>query len=184
MRYIFGFLIAIGLSILLVVLLMSGGKKGAPHAQSKTLINYADSDAQVSMLIDGPINADPQHHQVLVTVNKNNVTYEHIEGYQGHAVDTRIYSNNEAAYDAFLHALMRVGFTLGNNNPTLRDGDGYCPGGDRYTFKLTQDGATIEKYWNTSCNNTKTYLGNTNLTMSLFEAQVPNFDGLTQNIPL
>lgn len=184
MRYIVGIFIALGLSILLIVLLMTGGKKGAPQAQNKQLIDYAQTDAQVSMLINGPINADSQHQQILITVNNQNVTYEHIQGYQGHAVDTRIFANNEAAYDAFLHALQRVGFTMGNNDPALRDSLGYCPAGTGYTFKLTQDGDIIQSYWNTSCNQTKTYLGNTDLTIQLFQAQVPNFGGLTQNISI
>jgi hypothetical protein len=184
MRYIIGLFIAIGLGILLLVLLLGGGKKDAPHAQNKILVDYASSDSQVSMLVDGPINAESEHDQILITVDSGNVTYEHIIGYEGHAVDTKVYENNEEAYDAFLHGLMRIGFTHGDNSPELKDGGGWCPAGNRYYFELTEGDTTIQRYWNTSCNNTKTYLGNTPLTISLFEAQVPDFDKLTKNVRL
>lgn len=183
-RYIFGLLVAFGLIITLIVLLLTGGKKSGPEAHTKSLVDYASTNAQVSLLIDGPINADSLHNQVLITVDNTNVTYEHIKGYQGDAVSTKLFANNEPAYDAFLHALMRVGFSLGDNNPALRDYQGWCPTGNRYIFKLSQDGKTIQQYWNTSCNHTKTYLGNTGLTIQLFQAQVPDYSGLTHDIPL
>ncbi|HVX57204.1 MAG TPA: hypothetical protein VHA37_05720 [Candidatus Saccharimonadales bacterium] len=182
-RYIISFFVTLGLIALLIILLLSGGNKPkTPGGQ--TLPSYASTDAQVSVLIDGPINADSLHNQILITVDNTNVTYEHLTGYDGTSVDTRVYSNTEAAYDAFLHALYHAGFTEGNNDPKLRDESGYCPTEDRYIFELTQDNNTLERYWNTTCNHTKTYEGDTGLTLRLFKAQVPDYNALTQNIAL
>ncbi len=185
MRYFIGLIITLGLLVLLIVLLLSGGgSKSKPKVASKPLYEYASTDAQVILTIDGPINAESDHEQIRITVDNGDVTYEHIQGYQGNAVDTRLYSNNQDAYDAFLHALMRVGFTYGRNDSALRDESGYCPLGDRYIFELKQDGKNLERYWNTSCDHTKTYLGGTDITLKLFKAQVPGYKDLTKDINL
>lgn len=180
MRYFIGLLITLGLFILLLVLIITGGSKPGP--KSKNLVDYASTDAQVSMTIDGPVNADSLHEQVRVTVDSTNVAYEHIKGYQNNVVDTKLFANNENAYDAFLHALQHAGFTQGDKRPELGGDSGWCATGDRYIFELTQDGKTLERYWDTSCGNPKTYLGNTELTLTLFQAQVPGYVDLTQNI--
>lgn len=184
MRYVIGIFIALGLIAILIILLINGGGKSGNTPAAKPLYDYASTDAQVSLTIDGPINADSIHEQVRITVDNTNVTYEQIQGYQGTAVNTKIYANNTDAYDAFLHALMRVGFTQGDNNPALKDGSGYCATGEHYTMELTEDDNTLESYWNTSCNNTKSYLGNIGLTLRLFKAQVPDYDQLTKNLSL
>ena len=184
MRYIVGILVALGLVVLLIVLLVNGGGKSSPHPVTKKLYDYASTDAQVSLTIDGPINAESLHQQVRITVDNTDVTYEQLKGYQGNVVNTQIFANNEDAYNAFLHALYHAGFSLGSNNPALKDESGYCPTGDRYIFEMTQDGNTLERYWSTSCGNIKTYEGSTSLTLTLFQAQVPNYSGLTENVQL
>ena len=184
MRYFIGLIVTLGLLVLLIVLLINGGGSKPNTSGPKPLYSYASTDAQVSMTIDGPINADSLHEQVRITVDNANVTYEHIHGYQGNVVDTRIYANNQDAYNAFLHALYHAGFARGDNNPALKDESGYCAVGDRYIFELTQDGNTLERYWTTSCGNTKTYMGSANLTLTLFKAQVPDYTTLTSNIQL
>jgi hypothetical protein len=183
MRYFIGFLITVGLIILLIVLLFGGHGKPKARVTPKSLESYASTDAQVSMLIDGPINAS-QHEQVQVTVNNESVTYENLTGYNGNVATTQTFSNTEASYDAFLHALAQAGFTSGNTSKALSDEQGYCPTGNRYVFELTQDDKTLERFWATSCGKPKTYLGNQNLTVTLFQRQVPNYERLTQGILL
>jgi hypothetical protein len=184
MRYFIGLLVTLGLFILLIILLMGGGNKGGTPSRPKTLTDYANTDAQVIMTIDGPVNADSLHNQIRITVDKTNVTYEHIKGYQGDVVKTKLYANNEDAYDVFLHALLHAGYDRGSNDPALKDDRGWCATGDRYIFELVQNGKTLQRYWDTTCHNTHTYEGSTSLTTTLFEAQVPNYDGLTENIQL
>jgi hypothetical protein len=184
MRYIIGFLIALGLIVLLIILLIGGGNKSGHKPTGKLLYEYASTDAQVSLTVDGPVNADSLHNQIRITVDNANVTFEQIKGYQDTVVNTKLYANNTDAYDAFLHALMRIGFTQGDNDPALKDESGYCAAGDRYIVELTDGDDTLERYWSTSCDNTKTYLGNMSLTLSLFQAQVPDYDKLTANIDL
>jgi hypothetical protein len=184
MRYFLAFAATLGLVFLVLVLLFrGGGSPKLPHTGKSTL-SYATTDAQARLTIDGPVNADQNHQIVQITVGKDLVTYQQIQGYQGHAVNTLTFANNENAYANFLLALARAGFTNGSNDPSLQDERGYCPLGDRYIFQFTQDGTDIERYWATNCGNPKTYLGNLNLTLDLFQAQVPNYSVLAGGLDL
>lgn len=184
MRYFIGFLVALGLIILIIVLLINGGGKSKAPSTSRKLTSYATTDAQVSMTIDGPVNAVSLHQQVRITVDRDDVTYQQITGYDGEVVNTRIFANTQSAYNVFLNALARAGFTSGNNNPDLRNELGRCPLGSRYIFELNQDDKNLQRYWSTSCGGIKTYLGSTSLTLTLFKAQVPGYQSLTSGLVL
>jgi hypothetical protein len=184
MRYFIGFLVTIGLIIILIILLFTGGGKSKVPSTTKTLDSYASTDAQVGLTIDGPINAISEHEQVRITVDRSNVIYEHIKGYDGQVVDTQIFANSENSYNVFLHALLHAGFTRGDNTPALRDERGYCATSNRYIFELKQGNDNLERYWATDCGNPKTYLGLLNLTITLFQAQVPAYENLTESLQL
>lgn len=184
MRYYIGFLIAIGLAIVLILLLFAGGGKPKsvvsirhPH----TLNSYASTDAEVSLTVDGPINADSLHQSYKVSVSNSEVNYEQFQGYNGTLVSSTSYANNENAYYAFLSALTVAGFTSGNRNPALSDNTGRCPLGTRTNYRLMQDGQTLENFWSSSCGG-GTFLGNRGLTTQLFRAQFPQFGKLTKTI--
>lgn len=179
MRYFFGFLLTIGLIILLIVLIFHGGNKSKVPTTSRSLISYVDTGSEVSMTIDGPINAVSLHKQLKVTVDRDNVTFDEFKGYDGEVANSKTYENTQSAYNAFLHALSRAGFTNGDTSKGLSDETGLCPLGSRYVFKLTQNGEDLERFWTTSCGGTKTYLGNFNMTTTLFQLQVPDYNKLT-----
>lgn len=194
MRYFIGFLITIGLLILLVVLLLTGGHGGNDNKQIQTtgekprtvsqLAAYADTDVVAQLIVDGEINSDQQHTALRVTVGREQVTYEQIQGYQGTVVNEQTFANNQSAYSNFLYAIGRAGFTLGDSNPRLANEKGYCPLGHRYTLQLLDGNHQIQRYWATNCGNSipSTFKGNLNLTLNLFELQVPNYNDLISNI--
>lgn len=182
MRYFIGFLVTVGLIIVLIILLFSGGEKSKVPNTTKTLTDYASTDAQVSMTIAGPINAVSEHQELRVIVDRNNVTYQQIAGYDSEVVNTQIFTNTDSAYDAFLHALQHAGFTRGDNTPALRDDVGYCSTGQRYIFELDENDKNLQRYWASSCGKPKTYLGALNLTLTLFKAQVPGYENLTSSL--
>ena len=186
MRYFIGFLITIGLIILLIVLLFTGG--GGDNAKkpknTMALSDYASTDAVARLTIDGPIVADQNHQAIRITVGQDDTTYEQIQGYQGTVVKQQSFVNNQEAYSNFLYALGHAGFTKGDNNKDLANEKGYCPTGNRYIFELIDGGNDVERYWATSCSKPKTYKGNLSLTLTLFRAQVPNYNDLTQKLNL
>jgi hypothetical protein len=182
MRYFVAFMIALGLLFLVVFLLFHSGSKPKVQLTPKTLDSYATTDAEAVLTIDGPINAAQNHQQVRITVSRDDVTFEQLQGYDGNVVNMQSYANTENAYTVFLFSLAHAGFTKGDNNPALSDERGFCALGDRFIFQLQQDGQDIERYWSTSCGNSKTYLGSPSLTINLFQAQVPDYSKLTQDI--
>jgi hypothetical protein len=184
MRYFITFIAMLGLLFLLLFLLLHGGGKPKVSTTNKTLISYANTDAQAQLTIDGPINADQIHTAVRITVDQNQVRYEQIKGYQNTIVNQQSFDSNQDAYANFLAALQHAGFTLGATTAVLKDERGYCPLGNRYIFELNQDGNQLERYWATSCGTPKTYNGVLTLTLDLFQAQVPGYSQLTQNLGL
>ena len=177
MRYFIGFLVTIGLLILLIVLLFNSNNKSNVPSTSKSLVSYANTNAEVSFMLDGPTNADQIHERILITVNQFIVTYQQQQGYDGNVVNQQQFSNNQNAYTAFLNALQGAGFTLVPNEEQQ-----YCALGNRYVFQLNQGNTQLERYWATSCMGLHTYNGAVNETVTLFEAQVPNYTTLTTGL--
>ena len=185
MRYFIGFLVTIGLIVLLIVLLITH-HSGPTPATKAPLISFSNSDTVVKTTIDGPINDPADHRQVQITVGRNNTTFQLLQGYDGNPLNTQTYPMTENAYDSFLHALQHAGYQLGNDTSTKTE-SGYCPEGSRYVFEIIQNGKDLERYWYTSCGGGRipsTFKGNTNLILQLFQAQVPGYNQLVENTNL
>jgi hypothetical protein len=177
MRYFVGFIVTIALIIILIVMLAGGGGKKAPVPKTgKLLYEYAHTDAEVKLTVDGPVNYDKTHQRVEISVTRSAVTYSQINDYTGTISSAQSFPNSEPAFDDFLHALYHSGFTLGDMSKALQDEKGLCPQGDRYVYELKQDGKQLERFWATSCGKPKSFLGNSGTVNELFKAQVPNYD--------
>jgi hypothetical protein len=187
MRYILWFLAVIGLIIILIILLFGHGVKSTKSASitPQELLSYSsNSNSEVRATIDGPINANQDHQSVQITVNQNDVTYDQLTGYEGQVVNQQTFSSNQPAYAVFLHALNVAGYTEGNSSSSLSDERGYCATGERYIFEVINNGKDVSRFWSTSCGNPRSYNGSLDLTLTLFENQVPNFGTLTQNLQI
>ena len=180
MRYFMGFLIAIGLIVLIFVIILKGGSHNSGQPQID-LNSYATTSATAQLTLDGPITSDKTHQSYQISVGRDQVTFQLMQGYEGKVVSSKTYDSNANAFGVFLRALSLAGFTKGNNDPKLTDERGYCATGDRYIFELTQGADTIERYWATSCGSQGTYKGNVLQTLSLFQKQVPDYNNLTGN---
>lgn len=186
MRYFVGFIITIGLIIVLILMLFGGGSKDKTKLPKspKTLDSYSTTNAEVRMTVDGPINADQEHRKIQISVTKDEVTYKRFSGYEGQVTKTKRYQNNQNAYANFLRALAIAGFTRGSLDEQLKDERGHCALGRRYVFELNQGDKQIERFWATSCGGAKTYLGGFGITTQLFEAQIPDFNEVNSGIGL
>jgi len=180
MRYFIGFLVTIGLIVLIIVLLVSGGGSKAPTVKPLNLADYTQTNSTAQLIIDGPINADQSHHEAKITVDANNVTAIFYNGYQDTVLRSQTYANNQTAYAVFLHDLQHSGFTAYDSKIT-RDERGYCPQGRRYILSFTSDGKELRRSWATSCGNSvpRSYPGTVQPILSLFRAQVPDYAKLT-----
>lgn len=183
MRIFTFFIIAIALIVLILVIIIKSITSGPPKS-TIDLNSYANTGAVAQLLIDGPVNADQAHQQIQISVGNTNTQFQILSGYQGQVSQSKTFANNTSAFAVFLHALNLAGFTKGNTDPKLSDDRGYCPDGDRYVFTLSQGADTIQRYWATSCGGQGTYGGDVNLTLDLFQKQVPDYQDLSADVVL
>src|SRR4030081_3827701 len=98
MRYFAGFLVAIGLLVVVFILVLKGFSHSGSKTPQVTLSNYASTDAVMQLTIDGPLTADEQHQGLRIIVGQNNNTIQTYRGYQNDVTSTKSYPSNEAAY--------------------------------------------------------------------------------------
>jgi hypothetical protein len=182
MRYVIGFLVSIGLLILVFVLIFRGGGDPAPTpGAAARLVDYANTTTTVQFIDDYPVTADQTHRQSVTTVGRDEVTFSYESGYEGTVIRSQSYANNPQAYANFLRALQLNGFTKGENVEQLRDERGYCANGHRYIFEIKDGSRTIQRLWSTSCGKIGTFQGQTAAVRSLFRKQVPDYNKLISN---
>lgn len=186
MRYLLSFLFVIGLVILAFILVISSLHGGSTPIVKHPLVNYASTDTQVQLQIDGPINADQLHYELQMTVGANLSQIELEQGYQGTVIKSQSYANNPSSYAEFLRALDFSGFTKGNTSSKAdNDPTGYCAGGDRYTYEIiSPTGSNIEHFWSTSCGGQGTFEGNAPAILDLFSSQMPDYENLVNSTDL
>jgi hypothetical protein len=184
MRYILGFLISIGLLILVFVMIFRGGGNApAPNVPAQ-LVDYANTNVTVQFIDDYPVNADQTHRQLTTTVGRDVVTFAVESGYQGTVLREKSYNNNPTAYANFLRALQIAGYNSANTDPALRDERGYCPTGHRYIMLIKDNERTVQRLWSTSCGNIGSFKGRIDTVRTLYLKQVPDFNELTRGVQL
>ncbi|SRR5581483_1965689 len=183
-RYFIGFLLAVGLIVVVVILIikaLTGTHKGPTPLD---LPSYANGDVRVRLTIDSSVTAPDTHHDVVLTVGSNQSSLMITKGYDSEVVSMKNYQMTSSAYGVFLKSLAYNGFTKGNNDPNLADERGHCAQGDRYIYEVIDgSGNDLERYWYTSCG-TGTFKGNISAVRTLFVHQFPDYSTQTQNINL
>jgi hypothetical protein len=175
MRFIIGFLIAIGILIFVFVLIFRGG--GGEERRTVTpMVDYANTSTYMQYTHEGPINAEQAHDRIRITVSNQESSIEVFKGYQGNLVATRSYRNNALAYSDFLRGLELAGYRQGNPDKALADYRGFCPQGSRYVFSIKDGQSDTQQYWSTTCGGTQTFQGQTQIVRNLYLAQIPDYD--------
>ena len=185
MRYFLGFLIAIGLLALVIILVVKGlSNNKTLGPQPKPLSSYSNTDSVAGLLISGPIVADQNYEQVQININQVSSQINIINGYLGTVVNTKTFENNPSAYSAFLSALQGSGFNLGNTSYKYKTPVGFCSFGNSYTYTFINGGNTIFDYWATTCGGQGNFKGSIGNVNQLFEAQIPNFSTILADTSL
>jgi len=186
MRYIVGLLLGIGLIVLTFILIFKAFSGGGDTPQDKAinLNDYATTSAIVRYTVDGVTNSDQIHNKIRITVSKDTVLYEQIQGYEGKLVNSKTYPNNSQSYGTFLRALDLAGFQ--NGNKSFDDDErGYCPSGKRYIYEAIDGGDTLSRWWSSSCSKSIGSLkGNASTIRNLFQRQVPDYSKVTIGVKL
>lgn len=176
MRYVVGFLVSIGLVILVIVLIVRGFSGDGAKPSQTPLSDYANTEVQVRLTVDGPIVADSEHNAYRITVGQNNAMVETFRGYESSLIDMRSYENNPVSYVNFLKALDLAGFTNGVKQPGGSDERGVCAIGNRYIMEIINGSSRIQRFWTTSCRGGGTFRGANQEVRRLFRTQIPTND--------
>ncbi|MEK7153054.1 MAG: hypothetical protein AAB834_03840 [Patescibacteria group bacterium] len=175
MRYFLGFLASIGLIILVFVLILRGFGGDSTKAPQDPLSEYANTDAVVSMTVDGPIIAEQQHQAYRISIGRSETRIETLQGYEYEAIETKTYENNREGFTNFLRAIDIEGYTRGaaEADSQAQDERGVCATGRRYVFEIMSGTSQVQRYWSTSCGSQGTFKGNAEQIKSLFDRQIP-----------
>lgn len=183
-RYFIGFLLAVGLIVVVVILIikaLTGTHKGPTPLD---LPSYANSDVRVQLTIDGPVTSPDTHNDIIMTVGSSQSSLMITKGYDSEVVSMKNYPMTTSAYAVFLKALAYNNFTKGTNDPALADERGHCAQGDRFIYEVIDgSGNDLQRYWYTTCN-TGTFKGSVSAIRSLFTKQFPDYGTQTQNVNL
>jgi hypothetical protein len=182
MKYFLGFLAVVALIVAVFILVLKGFSSGTPKDKIN-LADYATSNTVVSILVDGPINADQQHQSYRITIGRDANVIEVMQGYDYHVVRAQTYASNSEAYTNVLKALQTMGFTKGNADPKRADPRGACPTGNRITYRIETGNQDVEKYWATTCGG-GTFAGQASNVRALFIRQIPDFNKITAGLLL
>jgi len=183
-RYFIGFLLAVGLIVVVVILIikaLTGTHKGPTPLD---LPSYANSNVRVQLTIDSPVTSPDTHNDIILTVGSDQSSLMITKGYDSEVVSMKNYPMTASAYGVFLKALSYNGFTQGNSSPSLADERGHCAQGDRYIYEVIDgNGNDLQRYWYSSCN-TGTFKGNGPAVRGLFIKQFPDYGTQTQDVNL
>jgi hypothetical protein len=190
MKFFIGTVVIIFLILIGTVLLLSrrGGNSSPQGSTGKpvpvVITDYAGSSSEVSITTDGRIVDEDRHRAIRVTVSPTVRKIEIIQGYSGKVIDSRVYSNDKAAYEAFMYALKTANYTRELAKPKVTDDKGACPTGRRYYYELRDNAELIKRLWSTSCGDVGTFAGNGTLIRSLFKQQIPDYGKITAKVSL
>ncbi len=169
-------LITVGMIWLVAVLIgnaLSPKTAKTTTTQKTALVSYADTDTVVSMYIDGPVESDLSHEALRISVTKNQVKVELINGYEGKIARQDVFENNPVSYAAFLDSLDKAKFDRTVSSSISADERGYCPLRNRFIYRLDNGSTELVRAWTSSCG-MGNYTGDSSLTRRLFIDQVPD----------
>jgi hypothetical protein len=188
MKYFIGFLVSVGLIVLVVVLVIRGlsGGSDAKTTTQAPLSDYASTSSVVQLTVAGPIVGDTQYQSYKITVGRDQTSIETRKGYESNVVDQRTYSNNQESYTSFLRALEVAGFNKGDSKSPNKDERGMCSAGDRFVMQIVNGSSDVQRFWSTNCGRLGNFKGDTDEVRRLFDNQIPSpdFSKLTSSLRL
>jgi hypothetical protein len=184
MKYLIGLLVTIVVIIFIIIKLLTGGGGGVAQKPAP-LSDYADMDTTMRYTVQNPTQATETHREIQITVGRDSSEIIIYKGYNSDVLTRKTYPMTEAAYSDFLRGLMiSGGYTDGNPDKSLSDESGYCSTGDRYVYEVVDGSGDVKQhFWSTSCGE-KTFRGNVPVVQEMFQAQIPDYDTMTDDIIL
>jgi hypothetical protein len=185
-------LIVVGVILLFIVMIIFVIARGGESPQQKTevakqtsLVDYADTTTEMRFTVEGKVNARENHRVIQIHVGRDYRSITIFEGYQGTVLRQQSYLNDRNAYNTFLAAINNQGYTKTREAARGVDSQGACALGRRFRYDIIEGSDTKQSLWSTSCRNADgTFAGRSTQVRQLFEAQIPNYNELTNGIQL
>ncbi len=174
MKAIFAFLGFVVLVIFVVVLVARGGNDTPDVEPAPQLAEAASSDATFRLTELGPITAEEDHFRVEIAVSRDNREIVVYQGYNNLVVASQRFSNSQAAFEEFLSALDRAGYT-NSRNTNYESEAGLCPTRSRFVFTSDQFDEEFRR-WTTECREKGNFGGDFSTNQLLFENQIPELN--------
>ena len=188
MKYYFGIIAVIIMLFIGVKLAFPGTSSKSttksPISVKKRLSDYSSTNAEVSVTVEGPVVGHEVHSAIRIIVARDERRVEIINGYNNLIVKSKIYDNNQTAFDVFLHALEYDSYTA-EVKPKIIDDTGVCATGTKYIYELKNTGNkdTDKRLWSVSCGAGIGNAGNKGqLVRALFQKQIPDFGTVSQGL--
>lgn len=174
------FLISLGVVLLIIfsiVIFNRGGSKTVTTGRKPvSLMSYAPNDsASVQFSVEGPINAIENHRTTTISVSPNTRNVTVYTGYQGQVLTSKTYPNDTKSYSAFLAALNRAAFTKERPLAKGISSVSVCPTASRNHYLIVDNNKDVMDLWSATCV-TGSFAGSVQLTTTLFQAQIPNYN--------
>lgn len=167
-------------------LIFNSGSGSSTTSSTTTLqdavLNTA-GNRSVRWTVRGPIVADENFQSYQITASPTERTYTVFTGYLDAVTSQKTYTNNERAYDEFVHALINAGITNTRSTPS-DDLRGVCAtGGIAYTFETLTDSQGDQLLWGSTCSQSKGTIAADALKIhALFTNQTPDFKPLFTSV--
>jgi hypothetical protein len=173
---VLGILIIVGLVSALTALgraIFGGSSSNSSNNIARESLLTNTFEMSVEMVVRGPITADENFSTVSTSISSSSREVTYYNGYSLYEVEKIELPNTFRAYDEFIYALDKAGFTNGTSSADNSDTRGVCATGSLYEFRIKKNDSIIKTLWTTSCKADKgTLKANIQPIHNLFTAQV------------
>lgn len=149
-----------------------------------SLAASADTELVTRVTTYGKIINEEDYRSIRISVSRNKRTLEVMAGYNNVVTERKTYKNNQAAFESFLLALEKQGFTKSREGVT-DDERGYCASSTRIVYEVLGNIDNQQRLWSASCaKKHQTFDGDSSDVQKLFKAQIPDYSDLTRGVKL
>lgn len=191
-RYIFGVIFIFLLTLGVLLFFVDGPKSQTQketkvddnQKQAKRLTDYAGSNTSRVVLIEqGKLVGDDSYKSIRITISRDRRSVEVLDSYSLRVEKSQEFSNSQVAYETFLHALDKAGYT-NTQGDTKSDERGVCPTGNRYVYEVIDGTEQVQRSWSTSCSNKQGTYAGASITKQLFRSQITDYSKFVSGIKL
>lgn len=185
MRYILGVIAVIFVALIAILLVTRDGGDEQTGRQQIVLSEEAREGTSVALTIQGELVGQNERQAIRVKISQNERRVEILDGYEEAVDRAHTFANTPAAYENFLIALEKLGFTREKDSAANDDERGVCPTGKTYIYELKEFSQQRLHLWNSSCSSKSGTLGGKGSTIRrLFKAQIPDYKKLVKGVNL